>query len=76
MPRRILQGKIVSAKTDKTIVVTVERKFRHPVYLKTVKVSKKYHAHDESNSLKEGDTVKIIECRPISKTKKWSVYSE
>ena len=73
MPKRVLQGVVVSAKPDKTIIVKVERRFRHPVYKKTVKVSKKYATHDPYNRYKEGDQVKIIESRPISKTKSWIV---
>jgi small subunit ribosomal protein S17 len=76
MPRRVLRGSVVSAKNDKTITVKVERSFRHPLYLKTVKKSKKYSVHDESNTCKEGDVVNIIECRPISKTKSWTVVAE
>lgn len=76
MPRRILQGRVVSTKSDKTAVVSVERKFKHPLYLKTVKVSKKYHAHDEHNSSKEGDMIWIMECRPISKNKRWEICSK
>ena len=75
MPRRVLQGTIVSAKSDKTIVVEVERKFRHPLYGKFVKSNKKYKAHDEENSGKVGDIVTIEECRPISKTKTWVLKS-
>lgn len=75
MPRRILQGVVVSSKNDKTISVRVERRFRHPIYQKTIKRSTKYTAHDPNSSYKEGDQVKIIECRPISKTKKWIVLS-
>ena len=73
MPKRVLQGVVVSAKPDKTVIVKVERRFRHPLYKKTVKVSKKYAAHDAYNKYKEGDQVKIIESRPISKTKSWVV---
>lgn len=76
MPRRILQGTVESAKNDKTITVRVERRFRHPLYQKTVMKSAKYSAHDPDNQYKEGDKVKIIECRPISKTKTWSVFKE
>ena len=74
MPKRVLQGVVVSAKPDKTIIVNVERRFKHPVYKKTVKVSKKYAAHDPYNRYKEGDQVRIVESRPISKTKSWIVY--
>ena len=73
MPKRVLQGTVVSDKNDKTIVVEVERRFIHPLLKKTVRRSKKYHAHDENNSFKTGDTVKIRECRPLSKTKTWEV---
>jgi len=73
MPKRVLQGVVVSSKTDKTITVKVERKFKHPIYKKIVKVSKKYAAHDPENTYKDGDTVSIVESRPISKTKCWIV---
>ena len=73
MPKRILQGVVVSDKTDKTVTVKVERKFLHPLYQKTVRTSKKYAAHDEHNKYKIGDAVKIEESKPISKTKKWIV---
>lgn len=76
MPRRILQGVVRSAKCDKTISVLVERRFRHPLYQKTVKRSTKYAAHDPEGKFKEGDKVRIIECRPISKTKKWMVLED
>ncbi len=76
MPKRILQGKVVSNKNDKTVVVKVIRKITHPVYKKIVQVSKKYTAHDETNQCQEGDSVKIIECRPLSKRKRWKVISE
>jgi small subunit ribosomal protein S17 len=75
MPKRILQGQVVSDKADKTIVVKVERRFMHPLYKKTVKVSKKYSAHDPENQYKIGDQVKIEETRPISKSKKWRVLA-
>ncbi|MDP4824129.1 MAG: 30S ribosomal protein S17 [Aestuariivirgaceae bacterium] len=71
MPKRILQGVVVSDKNDKTIVVSVERRFTHPIMKKTVRRSKKFHAHDESNVAKTGDIVRIQECRPISKNKTW-----
>ena len=71
MSKRTLEGKIVSIKNLKTLVVNVERKFRHPVLLKVIKRSKKYHAHYENGSYLIGDTVKIIESAPISKLKKW-----
>jgi small subunit ribosomal protein S17 len=73
MTRRILQGVVISNKSDKTVVVRVERKFRHPLYQKTIKSYKKYSAHDENNQCKENDIVRIEESRPISKTKKWMV---
>ena len=73
MPRRILQGIVVSDRNDKTILVRVEKRVMHPIYKKYVKLHKKYAAHDESNSCKVGDVVRIIESRPISKTKKWVV---
>ena len=68
-------GLVVSDKTDKTIVVSVERKFKHPQYSKFIKKSKKYHAHDEANTAKAGDTVTIIESRPFSKLKRWELVS-
>ena len=71
MPKRILEGVVVSDKGDKTIVVKVERTFLHPLLRKTVRRSKKYHAHDEANSYKEGDFARIIECAPKSKLKTW-----
>lgn len=73
MPKRILQGVVVSDKMDKTIVVRVDRKVMHPLYKKFISRSKKYAAHDETNSHKVGDTVRIRECNPISKTKTWEV---
>ena len=73
MPKRILQGTVVSDKNDKTIVVKVERRLRHPVLKKTVRLSKKYHAHDEKNTAKTGDVVRIEETRPISKQKRWAL---
>ncbi|MFO1056855.1 MAG: 30S ribosomal protein S17 [Dongiaceae bacterium] len=73
MPRRILTGVVVSDKSDKTIIVKVERRVMHPVYKKFIRRSKKYAAHDEANHYKIGDSVSIRECRPISKTKKWEV---
>jgi small subunit ribosomal protein S17 len=71
MPKRILQGVVVSDKNDKTIVVQVERRFTHPIMKKTVRRSKKFHAHDENNVAKSGDVVRIQECRPVSKNKTW-----
>ncbi|HYD23992.1 MAG TPA: 30S ribosomal protein S17 [Croceibacterium sp.] len=73
MPKRILVGTVVSDKTDKTVTVQVERKVKHPLYGKIIRRSKKYHAHDEGNEFKAGDTVRIEETRPISKTKTWRV---
>jgi small subunit ribosomal protein S17 len=73
MPKRILIGTVVSDKTDKTVVVKVERKMKHPLYGKIIRRSKKYHAHDEDNSAKPGETVRIEETRPISKLKSWKV---
>ena len=73
MPRRILVGTVVSDKTDKTVTVLVERKVKHPLYGKIIRRSKKYHAHDEGNEFRPGDTVRIEETRPISKTKTWKV---
>ncbi len=71
MPKRMLQGIVVSNKQDKTIVVRVERRFTHPVLKKTVRQSKKYYAHDEKNAFSVGDVVRIEEHRPISKLKRW-----
>jgi small subunit ribosomal protein S17 len=71
MPKRMLQGVVVSNKQDKTIVVRVERRFTHPVLKKTVRSTKKYYAHDENNAFSIGDVVKIEENRPISKLKRW-----
>jgi small subunit ribosomal protein S17 len=73
MPKRILVGTVVSDKTDKTVTVQVERKVKHPLYGKIIRRSKKYHAHDEGNEYRAGDTVRIEETRPISKTKTWKV---
>ncbi len=73
MPKRVLTGTVVSDKTDKTVVVLVERRVKHPLYGKIIKRSKKYHAHDEGNTYKEGQTVRIEECAPISKLKTWTV---
>ena len=71
MPKRILEGVVVSDKGDKTVVVKVERTFLHPVLKKTVRRSKKYHAHDEANEFKAGEQIRIEECAPISKLKTW-----
>ncbi len=76
MPKRILQGVVVSDKMDKTVTVMVERRFKHPLYKKFIRRSKKYAAHDENNVVKIGDMVKIRECRPISKRKTWEVVTE
>ena len=73
MPKRVLQGTVVSDVNDKTMVVRVDRAFTHPVLKKTVRRSKKYHAHDEANAAKVGDTVWIEECPPISKNKRWTL---
>jgi small subunit ribosomal protein S17 len=76
MPRRVLEGKVTSDKMDKTVTVSVERRFMHPKYKKYIKKSTKYAAHDESNSVKAGETVQIIECAPISKRKTWTVVKD
>ena len=76
MPKRILQGTVVSDKNDKTVVVKVERRFTHPVMQKTVRMTKKYKAHDENNTFKVGDIVSIQESKPISKDKRWVVVTE
>ncbi|HZK99495.1 MAG TPA: 30S ribosomal protein S17 [Caulobacteraceae bacterium] len=73
MPKRILEGVVVSDKENKTVIVRVERTFLHPLLKKTVRRSKKYHAHDEANSYKEGDFARIVECAPKSKLKTWEV---
>jgi small subunit ribosomal protein S17 len=73
MPKRILQGTVVSDKQDKTIVVKVERRFTHPLLKKTVRRTKNYHAHDENNNCKVGDAVLIEETRPLSRLKRWKV---
>ena len=73
MTKRILTGKVIKDKNDKTIIVLVKRKYSHPIFKKIISSSKKYHAHDEKNKFKKGDTVKIIECRPISKKKRFEV---
>ena len=75
MPKRILTGTICKATNKKTVVVEVERTFKHPIYKKYIKRSKKYHAHDETDALKIGDKVMIEETRPISKLKTWKVVS-
>jgi small subunit ribosomal protein S17 len=76
MPKRILTGTVVSDKNDKTIVVKVERKERHPLYGKIIRRSKKYHAHDAANVAKEGEIVRIEECAPISKNKTWRLVTD
>lgn len=76
MPKRVLQGVVVSDKNDKTIVVKVERRYSHPLLKKTVRRTKNYHAHDESNSHKVGQTVWIEEGRPMSKLKRWVVVEQ
>jgi small subunit ribosomal protein S17 len=73
MPKRVLTGTVVSDKGDKTIVVRVERRVKHPLYGKIIKRSKKYHAHDDANAYREGEMVRIEECAPISKQKSWTV---
>lgn len=73
--KRTLKGEVVSDARDKSIVVRVQRRFKHPIYSKFVTKSKKYHAHDEENKAKTGDTVTIIESRPFSKLKKWELIS-
>lgn len=76
MPKRILQGVVVSDKNDKTVVVKVERRFTHPLFKKTVRRTKKYHAHDEANTFNVGDVVRIQETRPLSKLKCWVVLEK
>ena len=76
MPKRILQGMVVSDKNAQTVVVKVERQVMHPLYKKYIGRSKKYHAHDEKNQFKTGDAVRIQECAPISKLKRWEVIYE
>jgi small subunit ribosomal protein S17 len=76
MPKRVLQGVVVSDKQDKTVVVKVERRVRHPLYKKFIKRSKKYSAHDEDNTCKVGDIVRIQECSPISKNKTWELVAD
>jgi small subunit ribosomal protein S17 len=75
MPKRVLQGVVVSDKADKTIVVKVERRFKHPLYKKYIRSTKKYHAHDADNACRVGETVRIVESRPHSKTKRWELLS-
>ena len=76
MPKRILQGVVVSDKTDKTVVVKVERRFTHPVLKKTVRRTKNYQAHDEADTAKVGDSVTIMETRPMSATKRWRIVAK
>jgi small subunit ribosomal protein S17 len=76
MPKRVLQGVVVSDKNAKTVVVEVERRFIHPVMGKTGRRSKKYHAHDETKAFKVGDIVRIRECKPVSKLKRWEVVAQ
>ena len=76
MPKKILKGVVVSDKPNKTITVSVERKYQHPILKKTIKSKKKYSVHDEKNEFKNGDLVTIIESKPYSKTKKFEVYGE
>ncbi|NVO21935.1 30S ribosomal protein S17 [Donghicola sp. C2-DW-16] len=76
MPKRILQGTVTSDANEQTVTVRVERRFKHPVLKKTIKKSKKYRAHDADNAFKVGDTVRIIECAPYSKTKRWEVLAK
>ena len=76
MPKRVMQGTVVSDKQDKTVVVKVERRFTHPVMKKTVRKTKNYHAHDENNKAKVGDTVFIEETRPLSKLKTWVLVDQ
>jgi small subunit ribosomal protein S17 len=73
MPKRVLTGTVVSDKADKTVVVRVERRVKHPLYGKIIKLSKKYHAHDEANAYRAGEQVRIEERAPISKLKTWEV---
>jgi small subunit ribosomal protein S17 len=73
MPKRVLSGTVVSDKGDKTVVVRVERRVKHPLYGKIIRLSKKYHAHDEGNAFKLGEQVRIEECKPMSKLKSWTV---
>ena len=75
MPKKVLEGIVVSSKANKSITVVVERKFQHPVLQKVVKTKKKYHAHDENNESQTGDLVTIQECRPLSKSKSWKLVN-
>jgi small subunit ribosomal protein S17 len=76
MPRRVMQGVVSSKSGDKTIVVNVERRMMHPLYKKIIRRSKRYHVHDEENRCKPGDMVRIEECRPMSKLKRWTVVAD
>ena len=76
MPKRILTGTVISSSSNKTIIVKVTRRVKHKLYKKIISQSKKYHAHDENNSFKVGDIVKIIESKPISKLKTWMVIND
>ena len=76
MPKRILQGTVTSAANEQTVTVIVERRVTHPVLKKTIRKSKKYRAHDPANTFKVGDVVRIRECAPVSKTKRWEVVTE
>jgi small subunit ribosomal protein S17 len=76
MPKRILQGTVTSDKNDQTVTVLVERRFTHPLLHKTVRSTKKYRAHDPKNEFKVGDTVRIQECAPVSKSKRWEVVAQ
>jgi len=75
MPKRILTGTVTSDANEQTVTVSVERRFKHPVMQKTIRKSKKYRAHDAENAFKVGDTVRIQECAPMSKTKRWEVIA-
>lgn len=75
MPKRILQGVVTSNQNEQTVTVSVERRFKHPLLQKTIRKSKKYRAHDEANTYKVGDSVRIQECAPKSKTKRWEVIA-
>ncbi len=76
MPKRILTGTVTSNQNEQTVTVSVERRFTHPVLKKTIRKSKKYRAHDEKNAFNVGDKVRIQECKPVSKTKRWEVVAE
>ena len=76
MSKKVLNGKVIKDKNDKTVVVLIKRRYSHPFFGKVVTNSKKYHAHDENNKFKIGDDVKIIESRPYSKTKRWKVLDK